>query len=266
MILLLAGTIDARLLLRRLKADHQRVAVSVTTEYGAALLAEEPDRINQRKLDAVELQQLLADWQITLVVDATHPYAAEASKNALHATQAANIPYFRFERSSFTVDEQAAAGLLHKVASTAAAAAAAGQFGETVFLTTGSKTLPAFVAHPALQGKRIVARVLPETAVLAECRALGLQPRDIVALQGPFSEGLNRELFLAYDAQVVVTKESGTAGGCDTKVAAALALGIPVVMIERPALAYGRSTDDIEELLRWIGREQHGIHDRPDGD
>ena len=92
MILLLAGTSDARLILQRLKENHAKVAVSVTTEYGAALLHEAADLVNQNRLDACGLQQLFDDWDISLVVDATHPYAAEASKNALAATHAAGIP------------------------------------------------------------------------------------------------------------------------------------------------------------------------------
>ncbi len=261
MILLLAGTSDARLLLHRMKAAGLPVAVSVTTEYGAALLEEEADLVNQKKLDAEGLHELFQKWQITLVVDATHPYAAEASKNALAATHAADIPYFRYERAAVHTEKQTASGLLHKAASVEEAAALAGQLGETVFLTTGSKNLPDFIRHPALANKRIVARVLPEVNVVAQCRSLGLQPRDIVAMQGPFSQALNRELFLAYGAQVIVTKESGKLGGCDTKLAAATELSLPIVMIERPALSYGRSTDNVEELLTWIGRNQHESHD-----
>ena len=115
MILLLAGTSDARLLLHRMKAAGLPVAVSVTTEYGAALLEEEADLVNQKKLDAEGLHELFQKWQITLVVDATHPYAAEASKNALAATHAADIPYFRYERASVHTEKQTASGLLHKV-------------------------------------------------------------------------------------------------------------------------------------------------------
>ena len=56
MILLLAGTSDARLILQRLKENHAKVAVSVTTEYGAALLHEAADLVNQNRLDACGLQ------------------------------------------------------------------------------------------------------------------------------------------------------------------------------------------------------------------
>ena len=121
MILLLAGTSDARLILQRLKENHAKVAVSVTTEYGAALLHEAADLVNQNRLDACGLQQLFDDWDISLVVDATHPYAAEASKNALAATHAAGIPYYRFERASVPVDGPDLTGLLHRVKSEPAA-------------------------------------------------------------------------------------------------------------------------------------------------
>jgi len=117
-------------------------------------------------------------------------------------------------------------------------------------LTTGSKTLPGFAAAARRSGKRLVVRVLPDPGVLAGCFALGLKSSDVIALQGPVSYELNRALFCAYRAEVLVTKESGPAGGTAEKIAAALDLGMRVVVVERPVLAYPLAVNSCAGLLQ----------------
>ena len=60
---------------------------------------------------------------------------------------------------------------------------------------------------------------------------------------------LNRELFRKYGAEVIITKNSGTIGGTDTKFAAAAALNLPIVLIDRPKLNYPCITHDYAEVL-----------------
>ena len=99
----------------------------------------------------------------------------------------------------------------------------------------------------------LTARVLPSAEVLAECARLGLSPKQIVAMQGPFSRKLNEELFRQYEAEVIVTKNGGQIGGADTKFAAAEALGLPVVLIERPAIEYAAVAGTFAEVLEFVG-------------
>ena len=87
-------------------------------------------------------------------------------------------------------------------------------------------------------GVKVVARVLPEPSVLASCTQLGLTPGEIIALQGPCSTELNQALYQQYKAEVVITKDSGSVGGIQEKVDAALHLGIPIVICQRPRLNY----------------------------
>ena len=94
----------------------------------------------------------------------------------------------------------------------------------------------------------MIARVLPTAEVIGLCEDLGLAPDQIVALQGPFSAALNRELFLRYEAEVIITKNSGTLGGTDTKVQAAAELGLPLIVIDRPPLAYDCLCSTFEEV------------------
>ena len=101
-----------------------------------------------------------------------------------------------------------------------------------VLLTTGSHTLNLYTraADPA----RIWARVLPTREALELCAAAGLPPSHIIAMQGPFSKALNAALYDQLGIRVMITKDSGRAGGVEEKVIPALEREIHVIMIDRP--------------------------------
>ena len=132
------------------------------------------------------------------------------------------------------------------------AAEAASKLGQRIFLTTGSRNLDKFVRSPHLQDAELTARVLPTAEVIALCESLGLDAGHIAALQGPFSKELNKELFRRYAAQVIITKNSGSIGGTDTKLAAAKELGLPIVLIDRPQLNYPCIGHHYEDILSFV--------------
>jgi len=248
-ILLLGGTTEGRTAARLLSAAGWPVLLSVATPYGAALAGEDfTGRVVVGRRDAAALAALIREQEVRLVVDATHPFATEARRHSKEAARLCGIPYLRYTRpvAPLPADPRIVA-----CADFAAAAQEAVARGPVVFLTTGSKTLPFFLAAARAAGCRVVARVLPEREVIAACREAGLLPRDIVALQGPLSVELNVALFSAFGATVVVTKESGTVGGQDAKIEAALNLGIPVVVVRRPPEPPG-TVFTVEELLRRV--------------
>lgn len=248
MIFVAAGTQDGRELAGALLQVGYEVTASVVSSYGEKLLKQYPRLIiNDKPLDEEALEDYIRQHGVRLFVDASHPYAANVSENAMRACRAANIPYIRYERASVPVDYDKA----YPVESYEEAASTAARLGATVFLTTGSRNLKAFVLSDALKGHTIIARILPTAGVLKECEELGLTPKQIVALQGPFSEELNIALYRQYGADVVVTKNSGEIGGTDTKITAAKKLGLPVVMIDRPKLDYDVIAYTFEEVLNF---------------
>lgn len=252
MIFVAAGTKDGRELAGYLLSQGFQVMASVVSQYGESLLKEyEGIRINCEALDVEAFCACFAREGIGLFVDASHPYAANASKNAMEACARAHIPYIRYERQQTPLDYGAA----YYVEDYAQAAAQAAQLGDSIFLTTGSRNLAAFAKAPELQGKRLVCRILPEPEVVAQARELGFTPADIIALQGPFSKELNVELYKKYGAQVVVTKNSGQTGGTDTKFAAAMELGLPLVIIDRPKVNYPQQADNFQQVLDFAKRE-----------
>ena len=257
MIFVMAGTQDGRELVKTLLGQGYDVMASVVSHYGQQLLEKAHKgrlTVNSEPLDAEMLQACFRTQGIKACVDASHPYAVAASANAMTACHEAGVPYIRYERDLTRLDYQGTV-VVHNYEEAAAKAAS---LGNRIFLTTGSRNLQKFVEAACLQGKTLIARVLPTAEVIAQCEALGFTPDRLVALQGPFSKELNKELFLRYQAEVIVTKNSGTMGGTDTKLQAAAELGLPLVVIDRPPMEYDclcDTFDGVERKLQELIRE-----------
>ncbi len=248
-IFLIAGTQDGRKLAEILLNHGFEVTASVVSDYGRKLL--EPCagiKINDKPLDKGELEKILRQENFNFLVDASHPYAKNVSANAISAAQEAQIFYIRYERAEINFGYEK----IFPVDSYEEAAVKAAQLGKNIYLTTGSRNLKIFVESPALKDCFLTVRILPTAEVLAQCETLGLSPKQIVAMQGPFSTELNIELFKHAGAEVVVTKNSGQIGGADTKLAAAKILNLPVVMINRPKISYPNLAKSFDEVLNFI--------------
>ena len=96
----------------------------------------------------------------------------------------------------------------------------------------GQNTLNVYAQRIAPE--RLYARVLPTAASIAACEGAGIPQSHIIAMQGPFSAQLNDALYAQLQIAVMVTKDSGEAGGVSEKVLPALSRGIHVIAIRRP--------------------------------
>jgi precorrin-6A/cobalt-precorrin-6A reductase len=248
-IVVLAGTRDGRELAAFLARQGWPVSVAVVSDYGRKLAAQDGLTVHTGCRDTVALVALLKSEGALALVDASHPYAANASQNAQAACAALGLPYLRFERPPAPLP---AYDKLHRAADAAHAARLAAELGKVIFLATGSRTLAVFKNEPLLAGRRLIARVLPEPEVLTACRQLGFVPADIIALQGPFSHQLNLALFREYAADVLVTKNSGFVGGADSKFSAAVELCLSLIVIDRPAIEYSRVAADPDSVSDFV--------------
>ena len=220
-----SGTTEGRGFSRALAALGAAVTVCVATELGA----EEQGRaegitVRTGRLDAEEMTTLLRN--ANLCVDATHPYATEATRNIRAAAGAAGVEYHRLLRPASTLP----AGSAVFAAADDAAAYLQGKPGN-ILLATGAKELPAFAA---LEPERLYPRVLPTVAGITACEAAGIPHRNIVAMQGPFTEELNIALFRQFRIAFLVTKDGGATGGFAEKARAAEQCGVQLIVLRRP--------------------------------
>jgi precorrin-6A/cobalt-precorrin-6A reductase len=248
MIWVLAGTTEGRRIIGMLKKRGYRVVATATTSYGESLARKAGADVSLRgRLTLPDMVELIKEKGITHVIDATHPFAQEASRNAIEACRRAGISYLRLERTEVKIDSP----LIHRCRTFEEAAIKAADLGGVIFCALGSSRLGGFLK--AADGKsRVIARVLPTVQSLEKCRSLGLEPRDIVAIQGGGSLELNIAILRDCGAEVLVTKESGEEGGVESKIRAALSLGLPVVLISRPRMMYPEVVRDYDEVLRWL--------------
>lgn len=248
MILLLAGTSEGRELGKLLKASGFRVLFRVTTEYGRDLVQTEGLEAVVGTNTGAALLETLSTGSFRAIVDTTHQGAPEKEMLAEQVCRELEIPYLRFIREETFLKTGAG---VYQVGSWEEAAEVAGRLGNTIFLTTGSNQLEKFL--PLWKAKkRLVVRVIPEYQVIKKCQDLGFSPKDIVAMQGPFSKQVNKVMFQAFKTQVVVTRDSGKAGGTDTKLSAAGELGIPVVLIKGPHLKHPHQARSFQEVLAFV--------------
>ena len=121
-----------------------------------------------------------------------------------------------------------------------------------ILAATGSKELAAYTALEDFSN-RVYPRVLPTCQAIALCEELGFASSHIIAMQGPFSRGLNEALMRQYQIRYLVTKDGGGAGGFEEKLEAARQVGAQVVLVCRPDGDQGLTLDEIKEkLTRWM--------------
>ncbi|WP_414469611.1 precorrin-6A reductase [Methanobacterium sp. ACI-7] len=254
-IMVMAGTKDAANIIKKLKSSGNfKLLATTTTEYGAeiAKLAG-ADEVLSRKLDLKDIINLIKEKNITVLIDATHPFATVATKNAVRASGFTEIDYLRFERPREELIEN---NLIHKVFSFEEAALKALELtnGKTKILhLAGVFTLDKIIEKT--NKDNIYARVLPSLDSIQRCLDLGLRQENIIAMQGTFSKEFNKALMEEYDVSLIITKESGATGGMMPKIDAALELGIQIVLVTRPEIPELNNKDvftDLNEMISFI--------------
>lgn len=250
-VVVIAGTSDARQIIGKLLDKKIRVAATVTTSFGSELLNGCLGlSVFEGKLSREGMSGLLAQTGAKCLIDASHPFAQEASINAVSACNSNGIPYLRFERETDTVEN---ADIIRVVDYIKAAECAAGMKGN-ILLTIGSNNIEFFTERIADFKKRLYVRILPVSAMLARCEAAGLTADNIIAAKGPFSETMNIEMIKYCKAEILVTKDSGKEGGVAEKLSAAQKTGTKAILIERPVIDYINKVSSIQEAVGFAER------------
>ena len=241
-IFIFGGTTEGRCAAEEYLKKGDEVTVSVATDIGAEELNGLPVNIRVGRLDEKSMETAIRDYEV--VIDATHPYAVEATRNIKEACAAACIPYQRIERDvayegempkkffSAKSHEEAAEYLAHTTGN--------------ILLTTGSKNLMDYCeilgskkyddqeSTPSKEMMRVYARVLPTEEALRLCEAAGIPKSHIIAMHGPFLRELNAAMIRQYGIEHLVTKQTGAVGGFPEKVGACIDTDIELVVVKSP--------------------------------
>lgn len=189
------------------------------------------------------LIEYLQGQKIDLVIDATHPFAAQISFNAAAATAKCGLPHLMLVRPSW---QQVAGDNWIEVPSNDAAAKLLPKSAQRVFLTIGRQELAAFAN---LKSRWFLMRMIDPPAAEA------LVPKGKLLLEkGPFSLEHERQLLQEYQIDLLVSKNSG-GDATIAKIIAARELKIPVVMVQRPAIPNVEPVANVEAAINWLSRQ-----------
>lgn len=181
--------------------------------------------------------------QVDLLVDATHPFAAHMPHHAVAAAERAGVPRVRLVRPGWAEGD---GDRWHRVADLPGAAEELVALdARRVFLTTGRLDLAPF-ADLAGSGVHLVTRSIerPDPMPLADA--------TVVLGRGPFGVEDEFALLREHRIDAVVTKDSG-ADATAAKLVAARRLGLPVVVVDRPAPPVGELAGTVADALAWVG-------------
>ncbi|WP_117194667.1 cobalt-precorrin-6A reductase [Rhizobium terrae] len=239
-ILILGGTAEARALAGRL-ADDPRFAVEFSLAGRTRVPVEQPVPVRVGGFGGAEgLADYLRQKAFTVLIDATHPYAAQISRNAAAASTRAAIPLVALRRSPW---QPQPGDRWIEVDSVGDAVGVLGGKPRKIFLTLGRQELLPFEAAP--QHRYLIRSVDPVDPPLNIPSAIYLTSR------GPFAEADEMQLLKEHDIEVIVAKNSGGPASYG-KIAAARALGIQIVIVRRPDLPDVPSVQTIDEMLAWL--------------
>ena len=249
MIWIVGGTSDTRSLLDKLseKINLNNVIVSVTTEYGEKLLNDYNIKVIQKVLDKNKILDFIDKTNLNTIIDTSHPYAENISKNILEVIKSKSIKYFRYERevteTIFVVWFESLKDMISYIN--------LNLNGENILSTLGSKALEELIN---IQNNNVYVRILPTTKSIENAEKSGFLPNQILAIQGPFSESLEREFLDFYKIGFMLTKDSGDVGGTDKKILACQKLGVKILALSRPKVDYYNVFNNIDNLIDEICR------------
>ncbi|HZJ27275.1 MAG TPA: cobalt-precorrin-6A reductase [Acidimicrobiia bacterium] len=237
-VLILGGTTEASDLARLLDV---RPDTDVVTSFAGRTAA--PRAVAGRTRvggfgGATGLAEYLRAEAVDVVLDATHPFARQMRWHAADATDATGIARLRVERPPWRADNSADWTVVPDLDAAAQAVAGPGR----VFLTIGRTELGAFARCDRTWF--LVRSIEPPDP-------LPLRRAVVVLGRGPFTVERERALMAEHTIDTLVTKNSGGTAAA-AKLTAAHALGVAVVMVERPPNPPGPLVETADEALGWL--------------
>lgn len=242
-VIVFGGTTESLRVFDFLKKFDLKITLSVATEYGRKGVREGGNaKVICGRMDREEILALIRENAFDLVIDATHPFATEATANIRWACREASAEYIRCLREETETLREREDRTVYAASIEEAVEYLRIRKGN-VLITTGSKDLKKFCDLPDYQ-TRCCARVLSVTDSVKAAAGCGFAGKNLIAMQGPFSKEMNIAAIRYADAAYLVMKESGGAGGMNEKLKACYETGATPVVIRRPK-ENGSSVDEV---------------------
>ncbi|BDR66337.1 cobalt-precorrin-6A reductase [Clostridium tetani] len=255
MIGLISGTSEGKELLSNLNNYTDDILVSTATSYGGDLLKDYKYKyLNTTPLDRENMIKLFKEKKVEVLIDASHPYALEVSKNAMEVCNHTGIEYIRFEREK-VIEKFLEKEKVLVVENYEDLYSKLKDIKGNILNTTGSRNIEKII-RLSLEN-RIIHRVLPSLKVIDECFHLGLELHNIIAVKGPISYDLNRAFIREYDAKAILLKDSGKEGGTEEKIKAAIDENIYAIVVDRKSLDYKNKFNNKEEVIKYLKKLQY---------
>ena len=255
MIWIIGGTKDGRDILEKLVSvkNKKDILVSTATSYGGELLkkytldSKKNIQVICKKLDEEQMEKVITEKNINLIIDASHPYAANVSRSILKVIKKLRTKYLRFEREMLDYGDEN----VFKFETLSQMNEFISKYeNKNILSTLGSNNLEEIKAMS--KKNNLFVRILPTTASIQKAENLGYLPKNIIAMQGPFSKNMNIAMLQDLKIDYLITKESGETGGELQKVEACQECGVTILAIKRPVLDYGTVFNTIEELTEYL--------------
>lgn len=244
-IILFGGTAEGRELAGFLGKNNINSIVSVVSSYGGSLVSDYPSlKVRTGILLEKDMRQLFKTERPDLIIDATHPYAASISSTIKTVSTDMGIDTISIYREGSSSEGYICFDSLDEMISYLNTRGK----GKTIYSTLGAKASEGLSKIHDYEN-RVFTRILPLEKSLHMAIEAGLSPGNITCMQGPFSEELNEAMFRHTGAEILLTKDSGKAGGFPEKVKAAEKLGMEVLILRRPETNPGITVEEAEDLI-----------------
>ena len=261
MIWIIGGTKDSRDILDEiLKVSKEKIVISTATEYGGKLLKRVKENKNveviSERLNVMQIEKIISEKNIDLIIDASHPYAQNISKIVISMVSFLNeraksekeiLKYVRFERKMLDYGSEN----VFKFKNVKGLVEFLNQFkNKNILSTLGSNALEEIKG--IREKNNLFIRILPTTSSIENAEDLGYLPKNIIAMQGPFSKNMNIAILENFKIDYLITKESGETGGELEKLEACQECNVGILAIKRPVLDYGIVFNTISEMVDYV--------------
>ncbi len=254
MILVFSGTRIGNKLIHRLLENGYKVLASYSSDIGrdSFNVRGSLDKnliINNSKLDNNQMLRLIRKYNIKCIIDATHPFAENVSRNAIAVADNENLKYIRFERRK--ISEQKSNNIFYFDSFKEVKEYLESLEGNILF-TTGVKNIEIFRDIIKDSKKTAYIKILPTQESLKTCYAAGANVKQIIAYYGNWGTDIIKSFIIEKSINIIVTKQSGASGGELEKIRSVKGSNCKLLIIRRPKIDYPDICYDFKHLLKKI--------------